>query len=289
MIRTILVPAAGSSTDDAVFATALAAARPLAAHLDFYHVRLSASEAAVGAPHVEFCVGAALPIAMNALREEESDLSDIASAHVQSFCARHSVPMSASPGNTGAVSASFLEERDHARERLMLQSRHSDLVVLGRPSHVDYLPSTLMRDLLLSCGRPILIAPDFPPATLTGTIVVGWKETPEAARALGAAWPLLERADNVILLHVVEDEPRVPESLRHLAERIKWHGISPRTEVISNGHHPPSFHLTRAAAELKADLLVVGGFGHSHLRERAFGGVTQSLLDHANVPVFMMH
>jgi nucleotide-binding universal stress UspA family protein len=260
VIRTILVPAGGSSTDDAVFATALAAARPLAAHLDFYHVHLTAS-----------------------------DLSDIASAHVQSFCSRHSVPMHARPEKLGTVSASFLEERDHARDRLMLQSRHSDLVVLGRPSHIDYLPSTLMQDLLLACGRPILIAPDFAPATVTGTVVVGWKETAESARALGAAWPLLEKADNVILLHIVEDEPSVPESVEHLAERIKWHGISAQIQVISNGHHPLSYHLARAAADLRADLLVVGGFGHSRLRERAFGGVTQSLLEHANVPVFMMH
>jgi hypothetical protein len=66
MIKTILVPASGSATDDPVFATALAAARPLAAHLEFYHVHLSATEAAVRAPHVDFCVGAALPLALNA-------------------------------------------------------------------------------------------------------------------------------------------------------------------------------------------------------------------------------
>jgi nucleotide-binding universal stress UspA family protein len=283
------VPASGSSTDDAVFATALAAARPLAAHLKFYHVHLTASEAAAHAPYAELCVGAALPLALTVLREEESALSDVAAAHVQSFCSRYSVSMRASASNSKAVSASFLEERSHPRDRLLMHSRHSDLVVLGRPSHIDYLPSRLMEDLLLSCGRPILIAPDFSPSTLPGTVVVGWKETAEAARALGAAWPLLEKADKVILLHIVEDEPIVPESLKHLAEQIEWHGITAQIKVISSGHRALSYHLALAAADLKADLLVVGGFGHSRLRERAFGGVTQSLLEHANVPVFMMH
>jgi nucleotide-binding universal stress UspA family protein len=267
VIRSILVPASGSSTDDAVFATALAVAQPLAAHLEFYHVLLTASEAAAHAPA----------------------LSAIASAHVQSFCSSHAVSMRLSPEKSKTVSASFLEERDHARDRLLMHSRHNDLVVLGRPSHIDYLPSKLMEDLLLSCGRPILIAPDFSPMTVTGTVVVGWKETAEAARALGAAWPLLERADRVLLLHIVEDEPNIPGSLKHLVERIKWHGIDAQTEVISSSHHALSYHLARAAADLKADLLVVGGFGHSRLRERAFGGVTQSLLEHSNVPVFMMH
>jgi len=289
VIRTILVPASGSSTDDAVFATALAVARPLAAHLEFYHVHLTAAEAAVCAPYADLRVGAALPVTLNVLREEESALSDTASAHVQSFCSRFSVPMRTCPERSKAVSATFLEERDHARDRLLMHSRHSDLVVLGRPSHIDYLPSKLMEDLLLSCGRPILIAADFSPMTVTGTVVVGWKETAEAARALGAAWPLLEKAHKVILLHIVEDEPSIPESLKHLAERIKWHGITAQIVVISSGHHALSYHLARTAADLKADLLVVGGFGHSRLRERVFGGVTQSLLEHANVPVLMMH
>jgi nucleotide-binding universal stress UspA family protein len=289
MIRTVLVPASGSSTDDAVFATALAAARPLAAHLEFYHVQLTAPEAAVYSPPADFYHDAALPVALNVLRAEECALSEAASAHVQSFCSRNSVSMRASPGKSNAVSASFVEEMDHARDRLLMHSRHSDLVVLGRPSHIDYLPSKLLEDLLLTCGRPILIAPDFPPVTLTGTVVVGWKETAEAARALGAAWPLLEKAHKVILLHIVEDEPSIPESLKHLAERIKWHGITAQIVVISSGHHALSYHLARTAADLKADLLVVGGFGHSRLRERVFGGVTQSLLEHANVPVLMMH
>jgi nucleotide-binding universal stress UspA family protein len=59
--------------------------------------------------------------------------------------------------------------------------------------------------------------------------------------------------------------------------------------VISSGPHALTYHLARAASELRADMLVVGGFGHSRLRERAFGGVTQSLLEHAGTPVFMMH
>jgi nucleotide-binding universal stress UspA family protein len=289
MIKTILVPASGSSTDKSVFATALAAAKPLAAHLDFYHVHLSVGEASVRAPHVDFCVGAALPMAFQVLTEEESGLSERAAAHFKDFCRSHTVEICDEPNCMRTVSASFLEEQGFARDRLTLHARHSDLVVLGRSSHVDYLPTRLIEDILMDCGRPLLIAPDYSPTTLTGTVVVGWKETPQCARALSAACPLLDRAQRVILLNIVERGSGIPGSLDHLAQRLKWHGISVETQSIASPASTLTSEVARAACDLHADLLVVGGFGHGRLCERLFGGVTQSLLQHANVPVFMMH
>ncbi len=289
MINIILVPTSGSSTDDSVFATAYAAAQPLAAHLDFYHVRLSACEAAVRAPHVDFCVGEAIPASLEFLSEEESTLSKRSGIHFKDFCRNHSVELCDKPRRMSAVSASFLEDRDFARDRLIVHARHSDLVVLGRSSHVDYLPPLLIEDMLMECGRPLLIAPDHSPTTLTGTVVVGWNETPQCARALSAAYPLLEQAQKVILLNIAEAESGMPGSLGHLAQRLKWHGMNVETMNIGGVSRTLTYEVARAAADLRADLLVVGGFGHRRLQELLFGGVTRSLLQHANVPVFMMH
>jgi nucleotide-binding universal stress UspA family protein len=72
MIKKILVPTSGTRNDDKVFATALSVARPLAAHLEFYHVRLSACEAAVRSRHVEYCRGAAMSEALDHLRQREA-------------------------------------------------------------------------------------------------------------------------------------------------------------------------------------------------------------------------
>ena len=160
---------------------------------------------------------------------------------------------------------------------------------MGRPSHIDYMPSSLIQDILMESGRPILIAPDYSPKTLTGTVVVGWKETPHCARALSAAYPLLAQAQKVILLNLAENGAGIPESLEHLAQRLKWHGMGVETRSQASSAHPLTYELSRAAYELHADLLVVGGFGHRPLREALFGGVTQSLLKHAGMPVFMMH
>ncbi len=289
MIKTILVPASGSSTDEPVFATALAAARALTAHLDFYHIHLSEGEAVVRAPHADFCMGAALPATLQYIREDTSRLSEAAMVHFKAFCHRHEIDIRETPERALAVSASFLEENSDARDRLMFHARHSDLVVLGRPSHLDYLPSLLIEDLLMGCGRPILIAPDYSPKTMTGTMVVGWKETAHCARALSAAYPLLEKAEKVILLNMIEGEAGMPQSLEHLARRLKWHGISAETRSLASASRPLAQKLSSAAIDLHADLLVVGGYGHRRLREVVFGGVTQSLLEQASVPVFMMH
>jgi nucleotide-binding universal stress UspA family protein len=289
MMKTFLVPASGSSTDEPVFATAFAAARALAAHLDFYHVRLSAGQAAARAPHAGFCVGAAVPAELQVITEDTKRLSRVARTHMQTFCERNGIEIREIPEHAPSVTASFLEENDYDCDRLMLHARHSDLVVFGRRSHVDYLPSSLIEDTLMGCGRPILIAADYAPQTLLGTVVVGWNETPQCARALSAAYPLLEQAQKVILLNLIEGGSGIPESLEHLAQRLKWHGMSVETHSVACTALTLTYEVSRAAADLHADLLVVGAYGHLRLREVLFGGVTQSLLEHAGMPVFMMH
>ncbi len=118
---------------------------------------------------------------------------------------------------------------------------------------------------------------------------MGWKETPEAARAVTAALPLLARARRVVLLGVTEDGKSSRAALDALARQMAWHGISAETYVIPEEEGPPRTQLLEAAVRLNADLLVVGGFGHSQLREQLFGGVTRSLIDEAPLPVFMLH
>ena len=289
MIKTLLVPTSGSSTDDRVFATALAAARPLAAHLAFYHLRVTPAESAARAPHVEFSMGPALADALRNLSDEEKSLSTVARLHVMRFCESNGVAIRNDPGPSDAVTASFLEEIDHAARRLLLHSRHNDLVVVGRAQHADFMPRALIEDLLIGSGRPILIAPDAAARDLTGTIVVGWKETPEAARALAASLPLLARARRVVLVGIAEEGNAMPQTLGHLIEQLRWHGISAESQLITGKAQTAAVQLPLAALSLGAGLLVVGGFGRGPLRELVFGGVTQSLIEQADLPVLMMH
>ena len=288
MIKTILVPTSGSDTDQSVFATALAAARALDAHLRLFHVNLSAGEAALHA-HLEFCQGPELADALGALSEHEKALSVQARKHFESFCTANRIPVFDSPGGIGGVSASWLQQTDHAAERMLFQARHHDLVVVGRHRNHDYLPGGLIEGLLVQSGRPILIAPPVPSQSLTGTVVVGWKETAESARALAFALPILKQAKNVVLLAVSERGAASGEALNDCARQLAWHGVVADVVTVGDGARSATVELMEATARARAELLVVGGFGHAQLREFIFGGVTQALIQRADIPVFMAH
>jgi nucleotide-binding universal stress UspA family protein len=289
MIKTIFVPASGSRTDASVFATALAIAHPLAAHLQVFHMHLSPCEAAAHAPYVEFCQGPALEDALSYLREQGDYLCASAVRHFQELCESYSVPVLQRPGLSETLSASWAEESAHPSARMLFHARHSDVVVLGRPHNQDYMPRDLIETLLLYSGRPIVIAPDTQPRSVTGTVVVAWKETAEAARALAASLPLLRQARQVVLLTVTEDGAASPEALRHLTRQLEWHQIYAEASVIDRDSLPVAAHLAETAAQLNADLLVMGGYGHGPLRESVFGGVTRAVIEKAGLPVLLMH
>jgi nucleotide-binding universal stress UspA family protein len=288
MIRTILVPTSGTSTDDSVFAIAVALARPLGAHLHCLHLRFTVYEAAARAPHVAFCRGAALSHALEYLGDQDVALSAKAKKLFDEFCHANAIPVRSAPSAIEEISASWAEETDHVEEQLLAHARYSDLTVVGRRHNVDLMPGNMIELLLLESGRPVVIAGDQAAERQSGTIVVGWKQTSEAAHALTGAIPLLQRARRVVLVNIAEGNasPGIPDAL---IRQLAWQGIVAEPHALSDRTTPAAVQLPRLAAQLHADLLVAGAFGHSPLRESVFGGVTRALLEHAELPVFMLH
>jgi nucleotide-binding universal stress UspA family protein len=288
MIKSLFVPIDGNAADDGVFATALAVARPLAAHLYFYHVRFTPWQAAVRSRHVEFCVGSEISVAHDNLRQQDEDSSAGASKHFLDFCDRNAVDIRWVPGGTSGISAELVQETDHAEARLLFRARHSDMVVMGRPRNEGLISSGLIEILLLGSGRPILIAPETPPGNVTDTIMVGWKDSSEAVRSLASALPLLKLARRVVLVHILESHEASPDELNSVVLNLAWHGISAETLRLVDDSRPAA-QLQRVAAAERATLLVVGGYGHRPLSEAVFGGITRTLIEYADLPVFLMH
>jgi nucleotide-binding universal stress UspA family protein len=289
MIKTILVPISGTDSDARVFCAAMSIARPLAAHLKFFHVRLSACEAAIRTRHVEYCVGPAINSALHALEQDQAERSETAIEQAEAFCAMEGISLRDSPSVTPTVTAEIIEETDQAESRLLTHARHSDLLVLARPAHEDLMPYYLIETLLLGSGRPILIAPDSHPIQHSGTIVVGWQETPAAARALTAALPLIKCAQRVVLLNVGEPYSATPRDLDRVAAQLSWHGVFAEVRHLTGTPKSASQVLLQSASDLNPEMLVVGGYSHRPLQEMIFGGVTRALLAQAETSIFMMH
>jgi nucleotide-binding universal stress UspA family protein len=289
MIKTILVPASGGDADHAVFDTALAAARLFEAHLDFCHIRIDPAEALRYVPHAGFAMGTALRGALDSWGEEGAMRSVGAARHVREFCTREQIPIADAPPAADTVSASWCEEDGPAEECLLARARHSDLVVMGRSLGPDGLPPDLLRFLLIESGRPILVAPARPRASLARTVMIAWKEAREPARAVTAAMPFLARADRVVVVAVEEGGETCSAALADLIRRMAWHRIRAEPRVMRRDRRSAAAMLASAAEECGADLLVMGGYGHAPLREDLFGGCTRSFLDHAEVPVLVLH
>lgn len=288
-MKTILVLTGGSESDTAVFGTALAVARPLDAHLEFLHIRLSPGDAAAFMPHLEFASGAALRSALDHLQAEADKRSAASARHFQRFCAQEAIEIADAPLHSRGLSAVWHEARGDAVGHMRLRVRHNDLVVLARSSRANGMPPDLIERLLVGCGRPVLVAPARLRQSVTGTALVCWNESAAAARALGAALPLLSKSARVVIVGVEDSAGASVDGIRDLAQQLAWHGINAESRWIAAGARSAAEHLDSAAADYDADLLVMGGYGHSRARETVFGGCTRHFLDHAERPVLMMH
>ena len=288
-IKTILVPVSGSETDRVVLSAAWAIAQPLRAHLEFLHLRLKPEEAAARSPHVDISRSRATPDALRQLALEQANLSASAANYVRQFCLEHGIAFRDTRSGTAGLSADCLEDSGPGAARLLFHARHSDLTMLGRAQHADCMPTTLIEEVLVNSGRPLLIVPRSVPRPLLETVVVGWKESAVSARAIAAALPLLQLARRVVIINVAEDNSPGLEALDSVRQQLAWHEVTAETLRLGDGIATAETLLPRAVADLNAGLLVIGGFGHSRLRETVFGGVTRSLVKRADIPLFIAH
>lgn len=173
-------------------------------------------------------------------------------------------------------------------------ARYTDLIMT---SQVQSDPVTgdssagMINSLLLESAKPLLLLPaDWQTGVLAKRVVVGWDESREAMRAVHDALPLLQAAENVYVLTVTpaaEKQPGTSPLIDYLSAR----GVTCEFHAISKEHdRQKSAQLLLTAGDAhKADLYVLGGYGHSRFREVVLGGVTRHMIQHSNTPVFLSH
>lgn len=288
MFKYILVPATGSDADQPVFRTAVALARLHNAHLVFLHVRLDVQRLIVPMASAEYGGGAGIGEIIESLEQDTLARHDRAKAAVHALCAVEKIPLSTTIGASGPT-AEWREETGEEPARLVVHGRTADLLVLGRERDEKSAPLDVLDAAVMETGRPLLLVPPHPPAQLGQTIAVAWKDTAEAATAVAAALPLLAGARRVVILSVTEDPNADPASCERLRQALVWHNRAVTVQHVAPEDRDPADALLKTAGDIGADLLVMGGYGHSRMRQIVFGGFTRRVLQVADLPVLMAH
>jgi nucleotide-binding universal stress UspA family protein len=169
---------------------------------------------------------------------------------------------------------------------------YADLVVIARPEPVGQTaaPPGLAESLVLSSGRPIIVFPPRDKVSRVRRILVGWNATREAIRAVADAVPLFARAEAAEVLIVDYQRQRArhgQEPGAEIARRLAGLGAHVEVRRLASGGKDVGRLLLSQAAAFGADLLVMGAYGHTQLREWTFGGVTRTVLYEAGLPVLM--
>lgn len=198
-----------------------------------------------------------------------------------------------------AAGVSYEFRRELAREPLgdliSRHARYADLAILGQADPDDPLtgdPET-GEDVILGCGRPVLIVPYIGAMQEPGKrIVVAWDAGREAARAVNDAMPLLAAAELVQVLVVNPKRgPRAhgDEPGADIATHLARHGVEVDVKVYTQHDLSVADVILSRIADESADLAVMGAYGHARLREMVLGGVTREMLRSMTVPLFMAH
>ena len=198
--------------------------------------------------------------------------------------------------SVGGPAVTWLESAAEPPVRaLSRQALFADLLVLGKRDptgpHAEQLPADFAESVVIDSGKPALVVPDNAPAEVGRHITIAWKPSREAARAVAAALPLLQRAKTVNLL-MWQDKQEAGAPAHHLgrlAAFLQLHGVMAQTHPRGAAPSNIGDAILTEARRHRADLLVMGCYGHSRARELFLGGASRSVLHAMPLPVLMAH
>lgn len=284
-IRKILLPLTGTAAGEAALATALMIARRWNAHVLALHVRVDSRDVAPLAG--EGLSGAMIEEMMSATEKESSDRAQAVRAMFERFVARHDVVVQDAHPSSQHASASFAAVTGREEDIVAQQARLADLTVVPHPdAGEDVSSSDALHAVLFDSGRPVLISPQKVPASIGTRIGLAWNGTAESASSVQAAMPWMQRAEAVVILTADGYQRRGPGA-PDLAAYLALHGIRAETITFRSVSGSVGAGLLAAAAEFNCDLLSMGAYSHSRLRQLILGGVTRHVLENSTLPVMM--
>ena len=179
-----------------------------------------------------------------------------------------------------------------AGDQFGLIARRFDLAIVGQAEpDKDGVEELIAESTLFESGRPVIMVPYIQKAPLKlDRVMVCWDGSRQAARAIADAMPLLERAGQVEVVIVSNERGKQDEIAgADMGQHLARHGLKVDVKRIVGGNIDIADALLSHAADSSADFVVMGGYGHSRLREFVLGGVTRAILRSMTAPVLMSH
>ncbi|MBP6013088.1 MAG: universal stress protein [Alphaproteobacteria bacterium] len=285
--RKILVPLMGGAHDSHILSTAFEVAKAFGSHVSGVFVRPDPSEVL---PYLGEGVSAGvIQEIMDASRDAANRAAAVARGNLDGAAkvAGASVFDAGQAGN--GVGASFHVRDGMLEDVLTEEARLSDLVVFETPSQTrEAILQSAIESVLLNGRKPLLIVPHQASKIVGAKAAIGWDGGAAAAHAISGAIPLLARAEGVEILNVTTG-PIDTVQMDRLRDYLRLHGLSVVEHGINPGSQSTAHALIDGAQRAGAGLLVIGGYGHSRLREMVLGGVTRHVFANATMPIFMAH
>ncbi len=284
-IRKLLLPLTGTAAGEAALTTSLMIARRFNAHVTALHVRVDSRDVAPLAG--EGLSGAMIEEMMSATEKESGERAHAVRSMFERFVARQEVVVSEAHAGSEQATASFASVTGREEDIVAQQARLADLTVVPHPdAGEDVSSSDALHAVLFDSGRPVLISPQVAPKSIGSRVCLAWNGTAESAASALAALPWMQQAEAVRILSAEGYQRRGPGA-PDLAAYLALHGVKADVTIFRPVGSSVGAGLLAAAMEFGCDLLSMGAYSHSRLRQLILGGVTRHVLEYSNLPVMM--
>ncbi len=284
-VRKFLVPLSSSASGEVALHTGLMLAKMWNAHLQVLHIKVDSRDVAPLAG--EGLSGAMIEEMMTATERESGsrarNLQELFTIETEA----HGVAVGDAARGRNEPSASFASVTGREDEIISFQARLADLTIVPHPQHgEDVASADALHAVLFESGRPVLMAPFARPQTIGKRIAIAWNGSHEAASALASVMPFVRQAEAVRVL-VSDDYYRRGPLGHEVVDYIAHHGVTADLVNFKPIGKVAAAGLLAAAADFGADLMSMGAYSTSRLRQLILGGNTTHVLENATLPVLM--
>lgn len=284
--RTILVPIRGDGRGESVLDHACALGRHFNAHIRAVHCKPRAKDlipfgVAVPALVRDQINTSASLITDNEVERLKSLFDDYVKKNGITVCDTR-------PPNHDTLTISWSVTDGKQADIVGIWGRLASVVAVAQPELDTNLGQHTLESALLNTGRPVLLCPKTPVSSLGDNVAIAWNGSAESARAIAMCGSIIAEAKSVTVL-CAEDAENLDLSAEDLILHLQDHDITATAKTVKSKESSLGQSLVTAAKESGADVIIMGAYGRSRGRAMVLGSVTQWIIDHADMPVLLVH